>query len=161
MIKHLNLARIQAFSKRSICICLEPANCNRWIFHLCWERSRYWDQRSGLGRKIGTGHWWEGEQLKPAAVRCQDVEITGVGSWRTMEEVGWKWLVWRDKTKNCSLRGPAPRSEIWVGAGASRQGKQTWCKAGSRARAATASRRQVREWKVFVKLGGTCCPSRY
>lgn len=56
MTKHLNLARIQGFSKRSICICLGLTDCNRWIFHLRWEAAdpgiRGEENRGWVGRKV-------------------------------------------------------------------------------------------------------------
>lgn len=102
MTKHLNLARIQAISKRCICICLGFTDCNRWIFHLRWEAAdpgiRGEENRGWVGRKVemwaagacscevpghgdGNGQSGEGRQLPKRA------GIPGIGA------QGW-WGVW-------------------------------------------------------------------
>lgn len=54
-------------------------------------------------------------------MRCQDIGMTG-----SIEEMGWKWSVWRGETENCSLREMALGSGIWEEAAASGPGTQTW-----------------------------------
>lgn len=68
--KHLNLARIQAISKRCICICLGFSDCNRWIFHLRWEAAD-----PGIR---GEENWgWVGRKVEMWAAGACSCEVPG------------------------------------------------------------------------------------
>lgn len=120
MTKHLNLARIQAFSKRSICICLGLTDCNRWIFHLRWEAAD-----PGIR---GEENWgWMGRKVEMWAAGACSCEVPGHGDDREHGGNGGKRSVWRGETGNCSLRETGGLgSGIWEEAAASGPGTQTW-----------------------------------
>lgn len=117
MTKHLNLARIQAFSKRAICICLGLTDCNRWIFHLRWEAAD-----PGIR---GEENWgWVGRRVEIWAAGACSCEVPGH---RDNREHG--------GNAGNGQSGEGRQQERWpwdgalgsgIGAAASGPGTQTW-----------------------------------